>query len=166
MRQFFTSLLFILLCSSASAQQWMELEQTTLHLRYKIPKGWYVGGYKSVQKCQCTGAAVNTSKTGAINMVIFYSNQQSIDSLGRQSVWGYTFDMSRVQTSRGVETTHFNFSQQLSVWKEDPSLTVLRLKAQMQEHCYLIYFWGTPADLEAYSDDIQHIVQSLQVYNP
>lgn len=166
MLRIFTVFLLSFTLGSAFGQQqaWKQLEQPVIRLKYLVPEGWYVGGFKPTHKCKCTGAVVNTSDDGLINMVIFYSDQQNIDSLSRQKVWGYTYSTAQNKSARGVQSSQLAFSHDVSVWEEDPNITVLRLKTQIEGNNYLFYFWGTPDNLQKHNPDIERIVQSVEVY--
>lgn len=166
MKRFFIPL-FLFSAFYLSAQPvWQQLEQPSIRLRYLVPKGWYVGGYKSADKCHCTGAVVNTSSDGQLNMVIFYSDQQTADSLARQSVWGYHFANDNPLKGRGLEATNLGFTPQFSVWQEDPKIRVVQFRAQQANQAYLVYFWGDNAVMETQTANMERIVRSMEHYVP
>lgn len=155
-------LLFSVLCSySIYAQQWKELKQAPLKLKYQIPSGWYVGGYTSGKACNCSGATINTADDRSLNMVIFSSNDVNLDSLKKQAIWGYNFAPPSSDTEM-LETDYFNFEKALSTWQEDDKSAVLRFATSSTEFKYLVYFWGSFNDIAKHAKTIEHILKSIQ----
>lgn len=140
-------------------QQWKTLEQMPLGLRYEVPREWYVGGIMDAKKCHCSSGTLNSSFRDHINMVVFASDKFSLDSLKRQSVWGYSF----VETlpKQEIPTKIFLFEQTVSRWREDNELNVIRLTATYQGVHYLLYFWGESEMLLRQNPVIERIIQSI-----
>lgn len=161
MKYLFILLFFVFWTSIVNAQHWKELIQESINLKYELPQGWYVRGYVSNKDCYCTGATINASKDQQINMVIFSTNKETIDSLKQQKVWGYSFATPSA-SSEIVHTNFLDFEKTVSTWQEDPQAAVLRFAATSVNFRYLIYFWGDLEDITKNSSIIEHILQSIQ----
>lgn len=160
-RYLFVFLFLILGILAINAQHWNELSQESIHLKYEVPQGWYLGGYKSDKTCQCTGAYLNSSCDQSLTMLIFFSDKESIDSLEQQKVWGYNFSPSISETKK-IYTDNFEFDKTISTWKEDKEITVWRFTTSYNNFSYLIYFWGDLASISKNEPLIDHILNSIQ----
>jgi hypothetical protein len=146
--------------SVTSAQNWKELTQAPIGLKYKIPQGWYVSGYIHGKACDCNGATINSSKDQTINMVIL-TDSVALDSLQKQSVWDYTFAPLSGKTEL-LQTDFFTFEKAMSTWVEDKRAVVFRFSMSHNEAQYLIYFWGYLEDITKNAQNIETILQSIQ----
>lgn len=160
MKYLFVLLFFVLLLPIASTQNWKELTQAPLGLKYNIPQGWYVSGYIHGKSCDCYGATINSSKDQTINMVIL-TDTTSSDDLKKQSVWDYTFAPSSGYTEK-LQTDFFTFEKTMSTWTEDKKAIVFRFSMSHNEAQYLIYFWGYLEDINKNAENIESILQSIQ----
>jgi hypothetical protein len=153
--------------SSGKAQDWKILQQPPLGLEYELPQNWYVSSFMTERQCQCTGGTINSSPTSSLNMVIFYSNRDSIglDSLLRQGVWGYTYQADSPATQQ-LRYTHFVFQRNEGSWKEDKNLRVLRYTTEIDNNKYVLYFWGTAENLQVHQSQLQRILHSLKKLVP
>lgn len=161
MKYLFVLLFFVLGAFAAEAQQWKELKQAPIKLKYQIPQGWYVGGLMQGRACNCTGATINTAQDRSINMVIFSSNEVDLDSLKKQKIWGYSFAPPSANAEK-LDTEFFKFEKALSTWNEDNESTVLRFAASTDDFRYLVYFWGNLSDISNNSNIIETILKSLR----
>jgi hypothetical protein len=146
--------------SVTSAQNWKELNQAPIGLKYNIPQGWYVGGYIHGKACDCYGATINSSKDQTINMVIF-TDTIALDSLKKQNVWDYSFAPFTLNTEE-VQTDFFTFEKSMSTWVEDKEAIVFRFSMSHNEIQYLIYFWGYLEDVTRNTNTIEIILKSIQ----
>jgi hypothetical protein len=158
---FILVLYFSCIGSLMDAQTWMPLEQKPLNLRYEIPYNWYVGGYMTGRSCQCTSGTINTAPSRELNMVIFYSDEHSVDSLQKQDIWGYRFLNPSV--TEQISTTHFEFEAATSRWENDSNVMVMRLSASKGDHSYVIYFWGPDHVVGNARETILHIINSISL---
>lgn len=161
MNYLFVLLFFVFGTSTTNAQDWKELSQSSLNLKYQLPHEWYVGGYALDKNCNYTGTTLNASKNQGINMVIFSSKQISIDSLKNKQVWGYNFAPSLAKPEI-IKTSFLSFEKALSTWVEDKETTVFRFASSSSDSNYLIYFWGKLEDITKNSSIIEHILESIQ----
>ncbi len=163
MKYLFALLFFVFWSFCLNAQNWKELSQAPINLKYKIPKGWYVGGFTHGKACICTGGTINTAKDRSINMVIFSSNEGHVDmdSLKNQKIWGYSFAPPAVE-GEALKTNNFEFEKTLSTWNEDKQSTVLRFATSREEFTYLVYFWGAFNDITDNSELIEFILNSIE----
>lgn len=161
MKYLFVLLFFVVLVSVTSAQNWKELSQAPIKLKYNLPQGWYVGGYIHGKACNCSGATINLSKDQTINMVIYSSETEDIDSLQKQKVWGYSFAPYSVHTEK-LETEFLTFDKAMSTWNEDKNATVLRFSTSYGTSQYLVYFWGSLQDITNHANTIENILNSIQ----
>ena len=157
---FFCSTQFVV-CWAQQTTNWVELQQPSLGLTYQLPKNWFVKGHTDSKNCNCTEGTLNTSPEGAINMVIYRSDEYSLDSLERQSIWGYSF--KNHSNSYKIETNGLHLQHTMSTWIEDKSLSVIRLSTESKDNRYVIYFWGTLEDLANYKAVIERIIYSLSI---
>lgn len=160
MKYLFVLLFFVLSMSIISAQNWKELTQAPIGLKYNIPQGWYVSGYIHGKACDCYGATINSSKDQTINMVIL-TDTTSFDILKKQSVWDYTFAPSSGYTEE-LKTEFFTFEKAMSTWVEDKKAIVFRFSMSHNGAKYLIYFWGYLDDINKNAKSIEAILQSIQ----
>jgi hypothetical protein len=171
---YFYSLLFFYQCLSLplQAQQWKQLEQKPLNVRYDLPRNWYVGGVMKEKNCHCYSGTLNSAFKGHLNMVLFESSAPTDADVKKQDVWGYTF-LENVAPSVGenlgqdaavqfVKAQNFIFEQTVSTWREDTTLQVIRLYAKVEKTHYLLYFWGSASDLKAQADVIDRIIKSVE----
>lgn len=161
MKYLFVLLFLILGILTINAQHWNELSQESIHLKYEVPQGWYVGGFKSGKACQCTGAYLNYAQDQSLTMVIFFSDKESVDSLQNQKVWGYNFVPPSLEGEKFI-TENFEFNKSISTWKEDNKATVLRFSVSNNHLNYLIYFWGSLNDISKHEKLIEHVLNSIQ----
>ncbi|MFT5647762.1 MAG: hypothetical protein ACI976_002456 [Aureispira sp.] len=160
MKYLFVFLFFVLFMSVTSAQNWRELIQAPIGLKYDVPQGWYVGGYMHGKTCDCNGATINSSKDQTINMVIF-KDTIALDSLKKQIVWDYSFAPFTLNTER-FQTDFFTFKKSISTWNEDRRAIVFRFSMSHNGSQYLIYFWGYLEDLTRNAKNIEIILKSIQ----
>ena len=162
--KYFLLLILILPAFSFWAQnpRWKTLTQKSVALRYKIPKGWYVGGYQSPKRCKCTGASLNTAFDGSINMLIFASATYGTDSLARQTIWGNEFDSELVQFSDSLHSNENHFLKEFSTWKNDKKEFVLKYSSDSTKNAYIFYFWGSKEALLKKEQLIDQIMQSVK----
>jgi hypothetical protein len=146
--------------SATSAQNWKELNQAPIGLKYNIPQGWFVSGYIYGKSCNCNSATINLSKDQTINMAIF-TDTIDLDSLKRQKVWDYSFAPFTLDTEE-LQTDYFTFERAMSTWVEDKKATVLRFSMSYKESQYLIYFWGDLKDITKNAKVIELILKSIQ----
>lgn len=161
MKYLFVFLFLILGILSINAQHWNEISQESIHLKYDVPQGWYVGGVKSGKACQCTGASLNSAQDQSLNMVVFFSDKESIDSLQNQKVWGYSFVPPSMDSEK-LPTTNFNFEKSISTWEEDKNIAVLRFATTHNNFNYVVYFWGSLNSISINTNIIEHILTSIQ----
>jgi hypothetical protein len=161
MKYLFVLLFFVLSISATSAQNWKELNQAPIKLKYNIPQGWYVGGYVNGKACNCSGGTLNASKDQTINMAIFSSNTEDLDSLKKQKVWGHSFAASSLCIEH-LQTNFLTFEKAMSTWNEDKTSTVLRFSTSYNQSQYLVYFWGDLQDITKNASTIETILQSIQ----
>jgi len=158
-RLFCGFVIFVLTLAPVRAQQWKRLEQAPLGVQYEIPREWYVAGVLDARACHCAGGTLNTSYKGNVNMVVFVSDEYELDSLLRQSVWGYHYvDAPTIQT---LATEAYQFAQSVSRWREDGSLQVIRLHTVRGSKRLVLYFWGDGQELERQNGVIERIVRSF-----
>jgi len=160
MKYLFALLFFVLLMSVTSAQNWKELNQAPIRLKYNIPQGWYVGGYIHGKACNCNGATLNASKDQTVNMVIL-TDTTDLDTLKKQKVWGYSFAPSSVYNEK-LQTEFLTFEKAMSTWIEDTESAVLRFSTSHNESQYLVYFWGNLQDITRNANTIENILNSIQ----
>lgn len=160
MKYLFVLLFLGFLMSAASAQNWKELNQASIQLKYNVPQGWYVGGYIYGKACNCTGATINSSKDQTISMVIF-TDTTDLDMLKKQKVWGYSFAPSSL-SAENLQTDFLTFEKSMSTWREDTGSTVLRFSTSYNQSQYLVYFWGNLQDITQNADTIETILKSIQ----
>lgn len=157
------TLILILFATFIQAQtRWKQLTQKPLEVTYKIPDGWYIGGYMKDPNCHCMGATINTAPDRSVNMVIFESAQFDLDSLKQQQLWGYTFLSNLNINEDSLATAHLQYTKALSSWKEDESLEVLRYATTYNNTSYLIYFWGEKENIAKHQKTIDTILHSVQ----
>lgn len=161
MKYLFVLLFFVVLMSVTSAQNWKELSQASIKLKYDVPQGWYVGGYIHGKACNCSGATINSSKDQTINMVIYASDTEDLDSLKKQEVWGYSFAPYSAHSEK-LETNYLTFDKAISTWNEDKNSTVLRFSSSHGNFQYLVYFWGSFQDITNNAPIIEDILNSIQ----
>ncbi|WMX14060.1 MULTISPECIES: hypothetical protein [unclassified Aureispira] len=161
MKYLFALLFFVLLMSVSSAQNWKELNQAPIKLKYSIPQGWYVGGYMSGKACNCSGATINASKDQTISMVIFSSDKEDTNDLKTQKVWGYSFAPTSTELEV-LKTEFLVFEKAMSTWNEDKESTVLRFSTSFNNVQYLVYFWGDFQDITKNARTIETILKSIQ----
>lgn len=160
MKYLFVLLFFVLMMSATSAQNWKELTQAPIGLKYDIPQGWYVSGYMHGTACDCYGAVINSSKDQTINMVIL-TDTTSLDVLKKQSVWDYTYAPFSGYAET-VQTDFFTYEKAMSTWTEDKKAIVFRFSMSHNESHYLIYFWGYLEGITKNAKNIETILQSIQ----
>ncbi|MCP4441687.1 MAG: hypothetical protein GY810_22505 [Aureispira sp.] len=162
MKATFTLILVLSSTFIFAQTKWKRLTQRPLEVTYKIPNGWFIGGYMKDPNCKCMGATINTAPDRSVNMVIFESNQFGLDSLKKQQLWGYTFLANLDISEDSLETAHLQYTKALSSWKEDNTLEVLRFATTYNETSYLIYFWGEKDDIERHQETIDIILHSIE----
>ncbi len=152
-------LIFVLL-PALQAQQWKRLSQSPLGLSYEVPRNWFVGGILDEKQCNCESGTLNSSLKDQTNMVIFASNTLSLAEMKLQDLEGYHF--VETEFKEQIETDFFIFEKQISRWKEDKTLQVMRLATTRENRNYLIYFWGEPAAMLAQKDNLTRIIHSIR----
>lgn len=160
MKYLFVLLFFVFFLSVTSAQNWKELNQAPIGLKYDVPKGWFIGGYMHGKTCDCYGATINSSKDQTINMVIF-TDTIPLDRLQKQVVWDYNFAAFSGRTET-VQTDFFTFEKTMSTWVEDKRATVFRFSMSTNGAQYVIYFWGYLEDVTKNATNIETILKSIQ----
>lgn len=162
MKATFTLILILSTTFIYSQTKWKRLTQKPLEITYKIPNGWFIGGYMKDPNCGCMGATINTAPDRSVNMVIFESNQFDLDSLKQQQLWGYTFLANLDLDEDSLVTAHLEYTKALSSWKEDESLDVLRYATTYNNTSYLVYFWGEKEDISKHQETIDTILHSIK----
>lgn len=156
------TLIFILLSfCSLGAQQWKQLQQLPLQVRYEVPREWYVGGVMKEKACHCKSGTLNSSYKGNINMVLFENNNNDPELIKKQDIWGYNYIDAPVVQS--IQAKNFVFEQSVSTWREDTTLQVIRLYAKKENTHFVLYFWGDPESLAAQSAVIERIIKSVEL---
>lgn len=143
------SIILIVLGSAIMAQT---VKSKPLKLKYTTPEGWSAeefGGKTSWDEsgnalCRCSGASfVKQHKDGKLHVVIYPSTPNGLDSAKHDMVGSLVF----VPVEKLEKTTNkkFSFEKRRSNFKDSKtgakSYEVIKLKAKVEDHYYLIYLW-------------------------
>ncbi len=144
---FFYTLFFIACTTSAQT-----IKSKSLKIKYTLANGWTgeeFGGKTSWDEsgnnlCKCSGAAFyKTGKNGKLNVVIYPSNVNGLDSIKRNFVGSLRFEP--VEKYDKVRNQFFSFEKRKSNFTETKSnkksFEVIKLKTKVEDRFYIIYAW-------------------------
>lgn len=128
------------------------IKSKALKIKYTLANGWAgeeFGGKTSWDEsgnnlCKCSGASFyKMGKNGKLNVVIYPSNVNGLDSTKRNFVGNLRFEP--VEKYDKVRNQFFSFEKRKSNFTETKSnkksFEVIKLKTKVEDRFYIIYAW-------------------------
>lgn len=157
---------FLQVCQAEAQTQWKRVEQKALNIIYEVPSNWFMSGYQEGKSCNCSGGSLDVSPDGHVKLVIFSSDQVSMDSLKQQLI-GHLYRFKEDELLPDIyKNDFFRFERKTSTRRlaNNSGDIVVRLTGYHEEYNYVIYLITSYQYQEQLQPIAERIMRSLEPY--